>query len=399
MEIAQPFVFPNGATIKNRLVKSAMSEAMGTSEGAPTDRLIHLYRTWSQGGTGLLITGNVMVDPAAKGEKMNVVLADDRFLDLHHQWAEAGQQAGTKIWMQINHPGRQAPKFNKEVVAPSAIPFQHPKLQSFFQPPRALTPTEIKNIIERFATTAALAEKAGFDGVQIHGAHGYLVSQFLSPLVNQRQDDWGGSPEKRAKFVLEIYRLIRAKTSSNFAVGIKINSADFQKGGFSEEESIAVIQRLSEEGMDLIEVSGGTYEKAAMMGARKKSTQAREAYFGEFIVKARKVVQSPLLLTGGFRTAQAMNQALAANELDLIGLARPLALVPNFSNQLLNGTAQEWQAPVISTGIKAIDRLGGTELPWYQIQLERMAKGRQTNPKLSAFRALFKFLWEFVLSK
>jgi 2,4-dienoyl-CoA reductase-like NADH-dependent reductase (Old Yellow Enzyme family) len=135
------------------------------------------------------------------------------------------------------------------------------------------------------------------------------------------------------------------------------------------------------------------------MGARKKSTQEREAYFGAFIVKARRIAQVPLLLTGGFRTAQAMNQALADDELDLIGLARPLALVPDFSNQLLNGTAQEWRAPVISTGIKAIDRLGGTELPWYQIQLERMAQGRPTNPKLSAFRALFKFLWEFVWSR
>jgi 2,4-dienoyl-CoA reductase-like NADH-dependent reductase (Old Yellow Enzyme family) len=399
MEIAQPFTFPNGQTTPNRLVKSAMSEAMGSSEGAPTDRLIHLYRTWSQGGTGLLITGNVIVDPAAKGEKMNVVLEDDRFLDLHHQWAEAGQHHGTKIWMQINHPGRQAPKFNQEVVAPSAIPFQHPKLQSFFIPPRALTNLEITAIIQRFATTAALAEKAGFDGVQIHGAHGYLVSQFLSPLVNQRQDEWGGSPAKRAKFVLEIYRQIRAKTTSNFAVGIKINSADFQKGGFSEEESIEVIQRLSEEGMDLIEVSGGTYEKAAMMGARKKSTQEREAYFGEFIVKARKVARVPLLLTGGFRTVEAMNQALADNELDLIGLARPLALVPDLSNQLLTGKTTKWQAPTITTGIRVIDRLGGIELPWYQLQLERMAKGRPTNPKLSAFRALFKFLWEFVLSR
>lgn len=191
MKISEPFSLPNASTIKNRLVKSAMSEAMGTSDGAPSNRLIHLYRTWSQGGTGLLITGNVMVDPAAKGEQMNVVLEDERFLELYHQWAKAGQLQGTKIWMQINHPGRQAPKFNKEVVAPSAIPFQHPKLKSFFTPPRALTSQEIQTIIQRFATTAALAEKAGFDGVQIHGAHGYLVSQFLSPLVNQRNDDWG----------------------------------------------------------------------------------------------------------------------------------------------------------------------------------------------------------------
>jgi len=396
MKISEPFILPNASTIKNRLVKSAMSEAMGTSDGAPSNRLIHLYRTWSQGGTGLLITGNVMVDPAAKGEQMNVVLEDERFLELHHQWAKAGQLQGTKIWMQINHPGRQAPKFNKEVVAPSAIPFQHPKLKSFFTPPRALTSQEIQTIIQRFATTAALAEKAEFDGVQIHGAHGYLVSQFLSPLVNQRNDDWGGTAEKRAKFVLEIYHQIRAKTSSNFAVGIKINSADFQKGGFSEEESIDVIHQLSEEGMDLIEVSGGTYEKAAMMGARRKSTQEREAYFGEFIVKARKIAQVPLLLTGGFRTVQAMNQALIDDELDLIGLARPLALVPDFAHQLLNGTTTSWQAPVISTGIKVIDRLGGIELPWYQLQLERIAKGKTPHPKISAFRALFKFLWEFV---
>ena len=180
--------------------------------------------------------------------------------------------------MQINHPGRQAPNFNKDVVSPSNVTL--PIMKGMFKEPRPLEESEILDLIERFGQTALMAQKAGFKGVQIHGAHGYLVSQFLSTRTNLRTDKWGGSLENRARFAIEIYRSMRQKTGPNYPIGIKINSADFQRGAFSEEESLEVIKMLADEGMDMIEVSGGTYEKAAMMGRKlKKSTQEREAYF------------------------------------------------------------------------------------------------------------------------
>jgi 2,4-dienoyl-CoA reductase-like NADH-dependent reductase (Old Yellow Enzyme family) len=392
ISIGTPFTLPCGLNIPNRLVKSAMSEALGTQESGPSPILIHLYERWAKGGTGMLITGNVMVDPKAKGEKRNVIIEDDRHLESLEKWASNG----SVMIMQINHPGRQAPKFNQDVVAPSAVGLNSKTLKPFFKIPRALRPEEIKNIIHRFATTASIAEKAGFKGVQIHGAHGYLVSQFLSPLVNLRTDEWGGSLENRARFVLEIYRAMRSKTSPNFAVGIKINSADFQRGGFTEEESLAVIQMLSEEKMDFIEVSGGTYEKAAMMGSLKRSTIEREAYFSEFIVKARKISTAPLILTGGFRSLKAMNTALENQELDFIGLARPLGIDPNFSNQLLEGKIEKWEDPIVKTGIGFLDKTGGMELPWYQVQLKRIGQGLPPNPKLSGLKGAFKLIKELI---
>jgi len=392
ISIGTPFTLPCGLNIPNRLVKSAMSEALGTPESGPSTTLIHLYERWAKGGTGMLITGNVMADPKAKGEKNNVIIEDERHLESLQKWASNG----SVMIMQINHPGRQAPKFNHDVVAPSAVGLNSKTLKPFFKIPRALRSEEILEIIRRFATTASIAEKAGFKGVQIHGAHGYLVSQFLSPLVNLRTDEWGGSLENRARFVLEIYRAMRSKTSPNFAVGIKINSADFQRGGFTEEESLAVIQMLSEEKMDFIEVSGGTYEKAAMMGSLKRSTMEREAYFSEFIVKARKISTAPLILTGGFRSLKAMNTALENQELDFIGLARPLGIDPNFSNQLLEGKIEKWEDPIVKTGIGFLDKTGGMELPWYQVQLKRIGQGLPPNPKLSGLKGAFKLIKELI---
>lgn len=392
ISIGIPFILPCGLNIPNRLVKSAMSEALGTTESGPSPTLIHLYERWGKGGTGMLITGNVMVDPKAKGEKRNVIIEDERHLESLEKWASNG----SVMIMQINHPGRQAPKFNQDVVAPSAVGLNSKTLKPFFKIPRALHSEEIKDIIKRFANTASIAEKAGFKGVQIHGAHGYLVSQFLSPLVNLRTDEWGGSLENRARFVLEIYRAMRSKTSPNFAVGIKINSADFQRGGFTEEDSLQVIQMLSEEKMDFIEVSGGTYEKAAMMGSLKRSTLEREAYFSEFIVKARKICKAPLILTGGFRTLKSMNTALENQELDFIGLARPLGIDPNFSNQLLEGKIEKWEDPMVKTGIGFLDKTGGMELPWYQVQLKRIGQGLPPNPKLSGLKGAFKLIKELI---
>ncbi|WP_417502280.1 NADH:flavin oxidoreductase/NADH oxidase family protein [Marinobacter sp.] len=381
--LSKPLSLKNGKIIPNRFAKSAMSETLGTIDNRVTQELVTLYRTWAEGGTGLSITGNVMIDRRHIGEPQNVVLEDEQDIELLRAWAEAGKADGKQIWMQLNHPGKQIPKMlNKEPVSPSAIPFRK-EMQSMFGTPRALTGPEVEDIVERFARSAAIAEKAGFDGVQIHGAHGYLVSQFLSPHHNQRSDEWGGSAEKRMRFVLEVYRAIRASTNSGFCVGIKLNSADFQRGGFTEEESLAVIDALASEGIDLVEISGGNYENPAMAkgnskvnGGVKQSTLAREAYFLEFAEKVRKRADVPLMVTGGFRTSEGMAQAIASGATDLVGLARPLAVEPDLPNRIMSGEAFTSLVKPIKTGIKAIDNMALMEVSWYARQLGRMGNGK-----------------------
>lgn len=388
----QTFTLPCGVTIPNRIVKSAMSENNAGPGGRPSEAILRLYETWGQGGAGILISGNVMMDGRALGEPHNVVVEDERYLPELTEWANRSQKNGSHLWMQINHPGRQAPKINKEVVSPSDVPLK--MMKGMFKAPRPLTEAEIWEIIEGFGRTALVAKKAGFRGVQIHGAHGYLVSQFLSTLTNLRSDQWGGSLENRARFVLEIYKNMRAKLGADFPIGIKINSADFQRGAFTEEESLEVIQLLAEAGMDLIEVSGGTYERAAMMGRKlKKSTQQREAYFADFIVKARQVTKAPLLLTGGFRSLDVMAAALRNDELDFIGIARPFAVKPFLAKELIEGKITEVRAGQVDTGIGFIDRMGFMDTAWHAENMRIMGEGKMPNPNLSPLWVFLKFAW------
>jgi 2,4-dienoyl-CoA reductase-like NADH-dependent reductase (Old Yellow Enzyme family) len=387
--LGAPLALRRGAPIPNRVMKSAMSEVLGSKEHSPTAELVKLYETWADGGAGLLVTGNVMVDRRALGEPRNVVVEDARDLELLRAWAAAGTRGGGQIWMQINHPGKQSPRFlTPEPVSASAVPLGS-GLERAFNPPRALSGDEILELIERFARTAAVAVQAGFSGVQIHGAHGYLVNQFLSPHHNRRTDRWGGSLENRAAFVLEVYRAIRGAVGPELPVSIKINSADFQRGGFSEDDSVEVISALAHEGIDLVEVSGGSYEAPAMTGAAgasaRASTQRREAYFLEFAERLRRRVDVPLAVTGGFRTAVGMADAVRSGAVDLVGLARPLALEPD----LLGGEPIECHLPRLSTGIRAIDRVGFVELSFYENQLARMGDGRVPNPGMGAWRTIF----------
>ena len=386
---------PCGAILKNRIGKSAMSENMGSQGFFSNEKFVRLYSRWAAGGTGLLITGNVMVDSRALGEAHNVVIEkgiQDSFLPL---WAAAGKKEGTHIWVQLNHPGKQSPKFlSKQPVAPSAIPLKKP-LDRLFTTPRELSEVEILDLIERFGYAARVCKDSGFTGVQIHGAHGYLVSQFLSPTHNQRSDQWGGSLENRIRFVEEVYLAIRKEVGADFPVGIKLNSADFQKGGFTKEDSMAVVKRLSDLGMDLIEISGGTYESPAMMGAaQKESTRAREAYFLDYCEEVRKLVTCPLMLTGGFRSAEGMNAALASGACDVIGVARSLAIQPDFPNQLLSGERVTSQVKPLTTGWKFLDKTFPLEIIWYTDQLHLMGEGRNPNPKKSALGSVLSMVYK-----
>jgi len=373
---------PNGQVLPNRIMKSALSEALADKRNAPDHRLEQLYRTWSRGGYGLIITGNVMVDRTQLGEPGNVVIEDDRDLAALTRWAATTKDAGIPTWVQLNHPGRQSNMLalGHTPVAPSPIPLNLPGAAK----PRELTSPQIEDIIERFATAAAVCEAAGFAGVQVHGAHGYLVAQFLSPLSNQRDDEWGGDPERRMRFVVEVVRRIRSRVSPGFAVSVKLNSADFQRGGFTETESRGVVAALAKEGLDLIEVSGGSYESPAMMGASAASTRAREAYFLEYARTVRGLVGDiPLAVTGGFRSRDAMAGAVAGRECDVVGIGRPTATTPDAADVILTGRAEAVVAHQRRYGmrrvlgkvadLKALD--GVLDLSWHADQLHRLGAG------------------------
>jgi len=373
-----------GPFLKNRLAKSAMSEQLGDRDHNPTPGIARLYRTWAEGGLGLSMTGNVMIDRKALGEPKNVVLDERSDLDAFRHWAKEGQVNGSRLWMQLNHPGKQIPRFlSKEPVAPSAIPLGR-GLEKVFARPRALTTDEIQAIIGKFAFAAARAKETGFSGVQIHGAHGYLVSQFLSPRHNQRDDEWGGSQENRRRFVLAVYQAIRDAVGDDFPIGIKLNSADFMKDGFSEEESMDVVKALSEAGIDLIEISGGTYESPAMTGHKvAESTRKREAYFLDYADAVRQHTDVPLMVTGGFRSAAAMSEALASGATDLIGLARPVAVSPAWPRELLADDNARLELKRPTTGIKGLDKAFMLDITFYETQLARLAAGKNAKPKQS----------------
>ena len=391
--LEKEMILPNGSTLKNRIAKSAMSENLSNKNNEPTPLLIEVYKKWAQSGAGLLITGNIMIDSKAIGEPRNVVVENRKNFEMLKEWAESVKGTNTHLWAQINHPGRQAMEpINRDLKAPSAVPLKSGgRKDGSKKIPIALNESQILAIIEAFGNTAIILKDAGFSGVQIHGAHGYLVSQFLSPYSNIRSDKWGGSLENRARFVIEVYRKIRARVGKSFPIGIKLNSADFQKGGFSEEESMEVVKILSKEGIDLIEISGGTYEAPAMMGKRKKSTIKREAYFMDYIEKARKITTTPLMLTGGFRTTSIMKDAIASNQLDIIGIARPFAVYPNIGNEIFNKSRINFNTKIKKTGVKGID--GAMNIIWYESQIKRLGKGKVPKPDLNPWLVFIKYSW------
>ncbi|GAA3571774.1 NADH:flavin oxidoreductase/NADH oxidase family protein [Amycolatopsis ultiminotia] len=381
--LAEPLELRCGAVLPHRLAKSALSEQLGNRRNAPTSELASLYRTWAHGGAGLLVTGNVMVDPAALGEPRNVAVPTVPDAAAFRPWAQAVDGTDAQLWVQLNHPGRQSPRYlSRRPVAPSAVSFGDRGVRTAFAAPRALTGAEIEGIVERFALAARTFVAAGFAGVQLHGAHGYLISQFLSPLVNRREDEWG---RDRSRFLLEVVRAVRAAVGDRVPVSVKLNSADFQRGGFDEDESLRVVRALGEAGIDLLEISGGTYEKTVMMGTVRESTAQREAYFLDYAAKARQVSDVALMVTGGFTTAAAMAEALRSGALDVIGLGRPYIVDAELPGRLLAGADVQAQRRCPRTGIRLADSL--LEIQWHTQQLHRLAEGKPADRR-SAWRAL-----------
>jgi 2,4-dienoyl-CoA reductase-like NADH-dependent reductase (Old Yellow Enzyme family) len=374
----------NGVTLSNRLAQSAMTEHLATGGGAPSWQLIEAYRRFAVSGAALIISGNVMVNGWSLEAPRNVVIEDERHMPQLRRWAATTTGSDARLLLQLSLPGRQTQRGvalagrRQDVATASAVPLTIGG--RLFKPPRALTDLEIRQIIGQFASAARIAAEAGFAGVQVHAAHGYLLSQFLSPLVNRRIDQWGGSVQNRMRIVIEIVRAVKSMTPESFLLTVKMNVSDFQSGGFDSGDALIVAKALESEGVHLIEFSGGTYESSAMIdgGLTHDPSGAREAYFLEYAKQLRPELTVPVMLSGGFRTRAAMIEAVESGAADLIGLARPIAVEPDFPRRILDGTTQVSLATPPKIGNKTIDDL--LSGAWHQEQIARLGRGKPTLP-------------------
>ena len=411
--IAFPLTLPCGISLKNRIAKSALTEGLADGDNRATPAHQTLYRKWSEGGAGIIITGNVQVDRRYLERPGNIAIDNNGGLDELAAMAEAGTVNGNQLWMQISHAGRQTMRFlNSTPVGPSAVPVQLPG--GAFGKPRPLTEDDIADVIKRFTHAAKVAKDTGFTGVQLHSAHGYLLSEFLSPKANQRTDKWGGSIENRARLLLDIVRSIRSEVGDKFPISVKLNSADFQKGGFTNDESIQVAQWLEEENLDLLEISGGTYEQLSFFGTGEEgkkhvpmaeSTRLREAYFLEYAERMRKVCRIPLMVTGGFRSLAGMNQALADDALDVVGLGRPMCVDTHIPNKLIEGSVTEAPryelglriGPGILSGASRVNRIRNFNhmyaQGWYCVQILSLGGGEEPNVSMGPLKGMTKYLY------
>jgi len=410
------FTLPCGQVVKNRICKAAMTERIAKGNNLAHQGHINLYRKWAEGNIGILLTGNVMVDRKNMEGPANVVIDAQNYkdhIDELKNWSSVGTQNNTQLWMQISHAGRQTPgEINSSPSAPSDVQLKIPGRS--YGIPKPMSEEEILNVIDRFVFTAKIARETGFTGVQFHSAHGYLLSEFLSPDINTRDDAWGGSLENRSRMHLEIIKKCRAEVGEDFPISMKLNSADFQKGGFTENESIEVAKMLEDAGLDLLEISGGTYEQPKLIGAdhisinpdrseiRRESTIAREAYFLEYADNIRKAVSMPLMVTGGFRTKEGIENALQSNICQIVGVGRPLCADPLCIKKMISGELEELPSvektlslgPWILSGtspiklIQVINAFGA--MAWCYQQIKRMAEGLMPDNNQKLFNALRK---------
>ncbi|RFU81181.1 nadh oxidase [Trichoderma arundinaceum] len=350
--LGQPLQFyPSGRTAKNRFFKSPMAEMLATwdtkvleNRGIPTDALVELYRRWGEGSHswGVIITGNIDIQYDHLTEIGDMIIAPtsqtqgERF-EKFKALALAAKANGSLIVGQLTHPGRQVSyRVNADAVSASDVQLE-PKMGMTFGKPHAASKSEITELINGFVHAAEYLEKAGFDGIELHAAHGYLISQFLSRTTNKRTDEYGvQTVENRLRFVTEIVEAIRGRVSPGFIIGAKLNSVEFQKGGVTTEEAREVCEILEKEGVDYVELSGGTYEDAGLSWT-KESTKKREAFFQQFAETVISAMDQNrkmrAVLAGGLRSTEAMLGALKS--FDAVALARPAAAEPRLPARIL----------------------------------------------------------------
>ncbi|MFV2098398.1 MULTISPECIES: hypothetical protein [unclassified Micromonospora] len=337
-QLAEPLELPSGQGLPNRIAKAAMEEFLAVDGQLPGTELATLYQRWGAGGAGLLITGHVMVDERALADPSDVVLADRTPLEPFRRWTAAATTGGARVWMQINHPGRVVNADMPGVAwSASDVPVDAGRYSRFFARPTAMTPEQIDEVVARFGRTAYRAVQAGFDGVQIHAAHGYLLSQFLSPLTNRRTDRWGGDLGNRARLLIDVVTEVRRRLPDGSAVAVKLNTADFQRGGFDPDDARQVVGMLADAGVDLVELSGGSVESLATHGhSADGRTLAREAYFLDAAATIIPQAPVPVMLTGGVRR-RAVAERVRAQGAGVVGVATALAVDPELPQRWLRG--------------------------------------------------------------
>jgi 2,4-dienoyl-CoA reductase-like NADH-dependent reductase (Old Yellow Enzyme family) len=393
--LGTPLTLPCGATLSNRMAKAAMSEGLADADNHATPRLAALYKRWAYSGAGLLLSGNFQVDRQHLERPSNVVIDDEAGLPALTAVAAAGTAGGSHFWAQLSHTGRQvSDAINPAPLSSSSVDIEVPRAMGYtFAKPRTMTEADIDHAIGQFARSATYAQRAGFTGVQLHAAHGYLISQFLSPLSNRRTDRWGGSLENRSRFLLAIIAAVRSAVGADFPIGIKLNASDFLKGGFTNAECVVLVHTLNDSTLDLLELSGGSLEQPKVIGLSirdegedklPESTIKREAYFVAFAGAVRAAARMPVMVTGGFRTASGMIAALAAEELDLVGIGRPLIADPSIARRLIAGEVDKAPTPEASLEIFHL-------FPWFNMQIERMGDGQAPDLTLSGPAAAEQF--------
>ena len=394
--LTRPLDLPCGVTLPNRLAKTAMSEGLADVDNHSTPRLETLYRRWATSGAGLLFSGNIQVDPDHLERPLNVVIHDGSGREQLARLAAAGKEGGAHFWAQLSHTGRQvAAAINPAPLAPSVVELDVIRGAGLeFARPRAMTEAEIAHAIDQFGYAARQVREAGFTGVTLHAAHGYLISQFLSPLTNRRRDVWGGPLENRARFLLAVLTTVREAVGPGFPIGAKLNSSDFQRGGFTSTECVELVKMLNGTSLDLLELSGGSLEQPKVMGITLKdegedgprqSTIAREAYFLNFAKAVRDVARMPVMVVGGFRTAAAMIEALENEELDVVGIARPMIAEPEAPRHLLSGELAR-----LPSFEKKFDIFHF--MPWNNMQLERLGDGLEPDLGMTGEAAVAAFV-------
>jgi 2,4-dienoyl-CoA reductase-like NADH-dependent reductase (Old Yellow Enzyme family) len=324
----------NGMTLQNRFVRSATYEAMAGLDGSVQDQLCNYMDQLSRGDVGLIITGHAHVTKEGQAGPRQMGIYSDEMIDGLQRITSVVHNNGGVIAIQLAHAGQRAiGKDEYAAFGPSEAFEEGVKVAS------EMTEVDIQHTIRAFGDAAGRAVTAGFDAIQIHSAHGYLLSQFLSPHYNKRHDSYGGSVENRAKFLIEVYKEIRQRVGASFPVLVKINSEDFLEGGFTVHEMIKVAHMLEDHGIDAIEMSGGTFQSGKLIPSRvgTSKSEEREVYYKEAAKTFRKEIKTPLILVGGFLSFNVADEAVASGLTDYVALSRPLIREPDLVARWANG--------------------------------------------------------------
>ncbi|WP_028468670.1 NADH:flavin oxidoreductase/NADH oxidase family protein [Neptunomonas japonica] len=354
---------PCGAVLKNRLVKSAMSDSLADGEGSPTQAQVRLYERWTEGGVALSIIGEVQADPRFPEKPGNLVLGKHSNLEMLRKLTTRASINGAHIWPQIGHAGALS-------HAPISLPTGPSALEIGSFQCAGMSITEVKQLPDTYAKAALMAKEVGFTGIQIHAGHGFLLSQFLSPLFNHRNDQYGGSIEARCRIIVEVIDKVRRAVGTSFPIGIKINSTDQLEGGLTQDDALEAIRILNQTSIDLIELSGGTY----FPGAKSSSDSSGAGpYFVDFSKKAQQVTSIPIVVTGGFKTRTQAMDSLISGAVDMVGIARAMVLNPSLANDWLTNTGADPVFPRFETAPS------GGITAWYTMRLTALGNDAESS--------------------